>query len=88
MGRQKAPLPSSSVLDPEPLAQEPPLLTTTENSLQPNPLQLDLKLHKDATDARFEAVRESVEFLKNQQAQFHAELLDEFIQNQIGFKVH
>lgn len=83
---QKAPPPSSSMPDPEPPDQEPPLMTT-ENPLQPNPLQLDLQLHKDATTARFEDLRESMEFIKSQHAQLRAELLDEFKQMRLESKM-
>ncbi|KAK9928000.1 hypothetical protein M0R45_025158 [Rubus argutus] len=85
MGRQKAHPPSSSMPDPEPPDQEPPLITT-ENPLQTNPLQIDLQLHKDNTNARFEDLRESIEFIKSQHAQLRAELLDEFKQMRLGSK--
>lgn len=65
--------------------QEPPLITT-KNPLQPNPLQIDLQLHKVATNARFEDLRESTEFIKSQHTQLRAEFLDEFKQMRLGSK--
>lgn len=62
MGRPSAaPPPVPSVPDPDPT-----LLITNENSLPPNPLQVDLQLHKEATAAHFEDLRESMEFVKSQ----------------------
>lgn len=73
-------MPNSESPDPD-----PPLITT-DNSLQYNPLQIDLQLHKDATNARFEDMQESMKFIKNQQAQLRAELPDEFKQMRLGSK--
>lgn len=73
-------MPNSESPDPD-----PPLITT-DNSLQYNRLQIDLQLQKDATNARFEDLQESMKFIKNQQAQLRAELPDEFKQIAFGIK--